>query len=195
MPATSVAKISGAMIILIIRRNSWLKGRKYTAHSGWVVLTIHPAAIPMARPMKICCVRVIPRRGAAGAGLVIQGKILSREQAPRPQLARVEAGGSRQLPLPRGQRGVEAPFVGAPAGGDEAFLPATPPRRHPPGDGFDDEDGGAAGVSVEQARQPGAPEVVGQLVDGVGREDAEPRHGVEANAQEVLAEGPAAKPQ
>ena len=29
MPATSVAKISGAMIILIMRRNSWLKGRKY----------------------------------------------------------------------------------------------------------------------------------------------------------------------
>ena len=26
MPATSVAKISGAMIILIIRRNSWLNG-------------------------------------------------------------------------------------------------------------------------------------------------------------------------
>jgi hypothetical protein len=28
MPATSVAKISGAMIILIKRRKSWLNGRK-----------------------------------------------------------------------------------------------------------------------------------------------------------------------
>ena len=150
MPATSVAKISGAMIILIIRRNSWLNGRKYTAHSGWVLLTIHPAAMPIARPMKICWVRVMPRRGAAGAELVIQSTILSREQAPRPQLTRIEAGGSGQLPLPSGQRDIEPPFVGPSAGGKEPVLPAAPPRRHPPGDGFDDEDGGAARARVEQ---------------------------------------------
>ena len=77
MPATSVAKISGAMIILIMRRNSWLKGRKYGAHSGCVVLTTHPATMPIARPMKICWVRVMPRRGAAGRGVAIQPAILS----------------------------------------------------------------------------------------------------------------------
>ena len=34
IPATSVPKISGAMIILISRRNSWLNGLKSCAHAG-----------------------------------------------------------------------------------------------------------------------------------------------------------------
>jgi hypothetical protein len=54
MPATSVAKINGAMIILIIRRNNWLNGRNQTAAAGLYSLTIHPATMPRASPMKIC---------------------------------------------------------------------------------------------------------------------------------------------
>ena len=42
IPATSVAKISGAMTILIRRRNSWLKGRKKGAADG-MVLADEPA--------------------------------------------------------------------------------------------------------------------------------------------------------
>ena len=38
VPATSVAKINGAMIILIRRRKSWLKGRTYSAHAGLTLL-------------------------------------------------------------------------------------------------------------------------------------------------------------
>ena len=95
------------------------------------------------------------------------------------------------MPLPSGQRDIEPPFVGPAAGGKEPVLPAAPPRRHPPGDGFDDEDGGAARARVEQPRQPAAPEVVGQLVDGVGREDAEAGAGLEAHAREVLTVGAA----
>ena len=67
MPATSVAKISGAMIILIIRRNSWLNGRMYLAHSGFVLLTIAPTMIPRTRPIRICWVSESPRvRGGSG---------------------------------------------------------------------------------------------------------------------------------
>ena len=53
MPATSVAKIRGAMIILIIRRNNWLNGRAYADHSGLTLLMTAPMAMPMASPMKI----------------------------------------------------------------------------------------------------------------------------------------------
>src|SRR3954465_13123753 len=68
IPATSVPKISGAMIILISRRNSWLNGLKYLAHSGWVLLTSAPAAMPRTSPRMICWVSVRPRLDGTAAG-------------------------------------------------------------------------------------------------------------------------------
>ena len=54
MPATRVAKISGAMIILIIRMKIWLNGRMLLAQAGSVLLTIAPTATPTNKPIKIC---------------------------------------------------------------------------------------------------------------------------------------------
>src|SRR5450759_1325244 len=67
IPATSVPKISGAMIILISRRNSWLNGLKYWAHSGCVRLTSVPATTPTMRPRMICWVSVRPERAGVWA--------------------------------------------------------------------------------------------------------------------------------
>src|SRR5258708_31996911 len=65
MPATSVLKMSGAMIILINRRNNWLKGLKYCAQAGFVRLTSVPATTPTIRPRMICRVSVRPERTGA----------------------------------------------------------------------------------------------------------------------------------
>jgi hypothetical protein len=73
MPATSVAKIRGAMIILISRRNSWLNGLKYCAQSGCVRDTSQPAAMPTASPIRICCVWVGPRPEAGAPVVVAEG--------------------------------------------------------------------------------------------------------------------------
>ena len=66
-PATSVAKISGAMTILIIRRKIWLNGRMFTTQSGWWMFTNQPRRTPSASPMKICCVSDRRRRRTASA--------------------------------------------------------------------------------------------------------------------------------
>ena len=50
MPATSVLKISGAMIILIRRRKSWLNGLKYWAQAGLVRLTMRAGDDPEDQP-------------------------------------------------------------------------------------------------------------------------------------------------
>src|SRR6185436_12055697 len=71
IPATSVPKMSGAMIILISRRKIWLNGLKYCAQSGCVRDTIAPAAMPSTRPRRICVVSVRPRL-AWGAGVVAE---------------------------------------------------------------------------------------------------------------------------
>src|SRR5947208_1787795 len=53
MPATSVAKISGAMTILIRRRKIWLKTLTAGAMSGLYQLIRMPATTPRKRPRKI----------------------------------------------------------------------------------------------------------------------------------------------
>ena len=63
MPTTSVEKSSGAMIILIIRRNRSATGLISTPNNG----QIQPMSTPMARPMKICAVRPGSRLGTAPA--------------------------------------------------------------------------------------------------------------------------------
>src|SRR5437763_3710658 len=83
IPATSVPKISGAMIILIRRRNNWLNGLKYRAHSGWLRLTNAPATMPAISPRTICWVRVSPRPAALEGGVAGIRGILSRTAARR----------------------------------------------------------------------------------------------------------------
>ena len=61
MPTTSVENSSGAMIILIIRRNRSASGLISTPNDG----QSQPMTTPMARPMKICAVRPGSRLGAA----------------------------------------------------------------------------------------------------------------------------------
>src|SRR6266568_1593957 len=56
--------MSGAMIILIRRRNSWVKGLKYCAQPGCERLINAPATMPTISPIMICWVRVSPRPAA-----------------------------------------------------------------------------------------------------------------------------------
>ena len=64
MPTTSVEKSSGAMIILIIRRNRSAIGLISTPNDGHA----QPIRTPMARPMKICVVSPGNRLRASAGG-------------------------------------------------------------------------------------------------------------------------------
>src|SRR5687767_2861620 len=77
MPATSVVKINGAMIILIMRRNSWLNGLTLAAHAGFVTLIHHPTSTPMMRPSRICLVSERCHHGLRAGGGVGVAILLS----------------------------------------------------------------------------------------------------------------------
>jgi hypothetical protein len=63
MPTTSVENRSGAMIILIIRRNRSASGLISMPSQG----QSQPMATPTVKPMKICVVRPGNRLGTASA--------------------------------------------------------------------------------------------------------------------------------
>src|SRR3954469_16718090 len=134
-PATSVAKISGAMTILISRRNNWLNGRKYGAQVGWYSLTSHPTTMPSVRPRKICWVRVRPRRVVAavpGAGI---GRFYPM-RPPGPGRAGLAAAGlprdrcERRRRPERGRPRRPAPIASRGLGGVERAVDPLDERRH-----------------------------------------------------------------
>src|SRR5258708_23809203 len=109
MPATSVLKISGAVIILINRRNNWLKGLTYCAQAGFVRLTSVPATTARSRPRMICGVSVRPER--AGALALAAGDIPGILSRARVQLGGPSDAAANAVP-PGGLRRVQR-LVGA----------------------------------------------------------------------------------
>src|SRR5262245_48859378 len=95
-------------------------------------------------------------------------------QAAGAQLTDVETGGAGERPLARGQSRGEPPFPRLTARRDDGALPRRPPRHEAPRDRFDDEDARAGGTRGSESLEHRRAGVRIELVDDVGREDADP---------------------